>query len=98
MWTELDYQTFGQPIVRNNSELGVEILKSRINDASGRHISKRWATINNHCGSTMMSNRLSEGHREPMKQKVGSKETVAEYIAARKWVKRIVKQKNAIKN
>ena len=32
--TELDYQTFEQPIIRNNAELGFEILKNRVNDAS----------------------------------------------------------------
>ena len=41
MRTELDYQTFEQPIVRNNPELGFEILKNRVNDASRRHIPKR---------------------------------------------------------
>ena len=34
MRTELDYQTFEQPIVRNDAELGFEILKNRVNDAS----------------------------------------------------------------
>ena len=47
MRTELDYQTFEQPIVRNNAELGFEILKNRVNDASRTHIPKRRATINN---------------------------------------------------
>ena len=47
MRTELDYQTFEQPIVRNNAELGFETLKNRVNDASIRHIPKRRATINN---------------------------------------------------
>ena len=47
MRTELDYQTFEQPIVRNNAELGFEIFKNRVNDASRRHIPKRRATINN---------------------------------------------------
>ena len=27
--TELDYQIFEQPIIRNNAELGFEILKNR---------------------------------------------------------------------
>ena len=47
MRTELDYHTFEQPIIRNNAELGFEILKSRVNDASRKHIEKRRATINN---------------------------------------------------
>ena len=49
MRTELDYHTFEQPYIRNNAELGLEILKSRVNDASRRHIPKRRAmcTINN---------------------------------------------------
>ena len=36
MRTELDYQTFEQPIVRNNAELGFKILDSRVNCASRR--------------------------------------------------------------
>ena len=47
MRTELDYQTFEQPIVRNNAELGFEVLKNRVNDASRRHIPKRRVTVNN---------------------------------------------------
>ena len=47
MRAELDYQTLEQPIVRNKAELGFEILKNRVNDASRRHIPKRRATINN---------------------------------------------------
>ena len=43
MRTELDYQTLEQPIVRNNAELGFEILKNRVNDTSKRHIPKRQA-------------------------------------------------------
>ena len=39
MRTELDYQTFEQPIIRNNAKLGFEIFKNRVNDAS-RHIPK----------------------------------------------------------
>ena len=38
MRTELDYQTFQQPIVINKAELGFEIPKNRVNDASRRHI------------------------------------------------------------
>ena len=34
-------------IVRNNAELGFEILKNRVNDTSRRHIQRRRATINN---------------------------------------------------
>ena len=69
--TELDYETFEQPIIRNNAELGFQILKNRVNDASRRHIPKRRPTINNPSfinNSTMMSNRLLEGGTEPMKQ------------------------------
>ena len=41
----------------------------------------------------MMSNGLLEEGREPMKNKrIDNEETVAEYIAARRRVKRIVKQ------
>ena len=47
MRTKLSNQTFEQPIVRNNAELGFEILNNRVNDASTRHIPRRPATINN---------------------------------------------------
>ena len=72
MRTELDYHSFEHPIVKNNAELGFEILKSRVNDASRRHTRKDEPPSTIHCGSTMMSNRLLEGGREPMKQKEGS--------------------------
>ena len=53
-----------------------------------------------HRGSTMMSNRLLEGSREPMKQKkrINNEETVAEYIEAKRQIKRIVKQEKRNKN
>ena len=70
MRTDLDYQTLEQPIVRNNAELGFEILKNRVNAASRRHIPRRRVTINKiHRESTMMSNRLLEEGREHLKQK-----------------------------
>ena len=72
MRTELDYHTFEQPIIRNNGYLGFEILKRRVNDASGRHIRKDEPPSTIHRGSTMTSNRLLERGREPMKQKKGS--------------------------
>ena len=72
MRTELDYQTFEQPIVRNNAELGFEILKNRVNDASRRHIPKRQATINNPSWINNDVKQAMEGGREPMKQKEGS--------------------------
>ena len=37
MRTELDYYTFGQPIIINNAELAFEILKRRVNDASNEN-------------------------------------------------------------
>ena len=40
MRTELHCQTFELPIIRNNAELGFEILKKRVNDASRRHPKK----------------------------------------------------------
>ena len=43
MRTELDYQTFEQPIARNNAELN----DYGVNDARRRHIPRRRATINN---------------------------------------------------
>ena len=45
--TELDYKTFEQPIVRDNVELGFEILKNRVHDTSRRHIPRRRDTITN---------------------------------------------------
>ena len=69
MWTELEYQTFEQPIVRNNAELGFEIFKNRVNDASRRHIPKRRATINNPSWINNDVKQALEGGREPMKQK-----------------------------
>ena len=67
MRTELDYQTFKQPIVRNNAELGFEIFKNSADDASK---DEPPSTI--HRGSTMVSNRVLEGGRELMKQTGGS--------------------------
>ena len=67
MRTELDYQTFKQPIVRNNAELGFEIFKNSANAASK---DEPPSTI--HRGSTMVSNRVLEGGREFMKQTGGS--------------------------
>ena len=101
MRTELDYYTFEQPIIRNNAELGFEILKSRINDASRRNIPKRRATINN---PSWINNDVKQaiGRRQrayETKRRIKNEETVAEYIAAKRQVKRIVKNwKNAIKN
>ena len=100
MRTELDYHTFEQPIIRNNAELGFEILKSRVNDASRRHILKIRATINN---PSWINNDVKQaiGRRQrayETNRRINNEETVAEYIAAWRQVKRIVKQENAIKN
>ena len=94
MQTEIDYQTFEQPIIRNNAELGFEILKNRVNDASKKHIPKRRATINN---SSWINNDVKQavGRRQrayETKRRSNNEETVAEYTAARRQVKRIVKQ------
>ena len=93
MRIELDYHTFEQPIIRNNAKLGFEILKSRVNDAR-RHIPKRRATFNN---SSWINNDVKQaiGRRQrayETKRRIINQETVAEYIAARRQVKRIVKQ------
>ena len=93
MRTELDYQTFEQPIVRNNAELGFEILKNTVNDASGRH-PKRRATINN---PLWINNDVKQaiGRRQrayETKRRINNEETIAEFIAAIREVKRIVKQ------
>ena len=44
MRTELDYQTFEQPIIRNNAELGFKILKSRAEAKDRSHIRKTRVT------------------------------------------------------
>ena len=92
--TELDYKTFEQLIVRNDAELGFEILKNRVNDASRTHIPKRRVTINN---SSWINNDVKHaiGWRQrayATKRRINNKETIAEYIAAKRQVKRIVKQ------
>ena len=94
MLTELDYQTFEQPIDRNNAELGFEIFKNRVNDASRRHIPKRRATINN---PSWINNDVKQaiGRRQreyETKRRINNEETVAEYTEAKRQVKKIVKQ------
>ena len=83
MRTELDYHTFEQPIIRNNAEFGFEILKSRVNDTSRRHIPKRRATINN---PSWINNHVKQsiGRRQrayETKRRINNEETVTEYIA-----------------
>ena len=92
MRTELDYHTFEQPVSRNNAELGFEILKSRVNDTSRRHIPKRRATINN---PSWTNNDVKEaiGRRQrayETKRKTNNEET-------ERQVKRIVKQEKRYK-
>ena len=65
MRTELDYHTFEQLIIRNNAELGFEIIYIYREKTS--HHQKSIVDQ-----QLMMSNRLLEGGREPMKQKEGS--------------------------
>ena len=94
MQTEADYQTFEQQIVRNNAELEFEIFKNRVNDASRRHIPIRRATINN---PSWINNDVKQAlGRRPKayetKRRINNEETVAEYIEAKRQVKRIVKQ------
>ena len=99
MRTELDYHTSEQPIIRNNAQWGFEILKSRVNDAGRRHIPKRRATISNPSWS---NNDVKQaiGRRQrayETKRSINNEETVAEYIAARRQVKRIAKQEKCHK-
>ena len=94
MRTELDYQTYEQPIMRNNAELGSEILMNRVIDASRRHIPNRRATINN---LSWINNDAKQaiGRRQrayETKRRINNLESVAEYFAARRQVQRIVKQ------
>ena len=93
MRTELDYQTIEQPIVRINDVLRFEILKSRVNNASRRYIPKRRASINN---PSWINNDVKQaiGRRQrayETKRRINNEETIAEFIAARREVKKIVK-------
>ena len=94
MRIELDHQTFEEPIFRNNAELGFEIHKNPDDDASRRHIPRKRATINN---ELWIKNDIKQaiGRRQradDAKRRINSEETMAEYIEARRQVKRIVKQ------
>ena len=93
MPTELDYQTFEQPIVRNNAKLGCEILKNWVNDASRRHIPKRRATINNPPWINI-DVKQAIGRRQrayEAKRMINNAETIAEHIEAKRQVKSTVK-------
>ena len=94
MRTELDYQTFEQPIIRNNAELEFEIIKNRVNDESRRHIPKRRATINN-LSWINNEDKQAIGRRQrtdETKRTINNEETSAELIVAKREVKIIVKQ------
>ena len=92
MRTEFDYQTFEQPIVRNNdAELGFEILKNRVNDASRRHIPKRRAINNRSWINNDVKQAIGRRQRAyETKRRINNEETIAEFIPARREVKRIV--------
>ena len=93
MLTELDYQTVEQRIARNNPELGFEILKNRVNDASRRHIPRRQATINSLSRmNSDVEHAIGRRHSAYEGSFFINEETVAEYIEAKRQVKRIVKQ------
>ena len=67
---------------------------NRVNDASIEHIPRRRATINN---PLWINNDVKQanGRRQrayETKRRINSKETIAEYIEAKRQVKRIVKQ------
>ena len=99
MQTEINYQTFKQPIIRNNAELGFEIVKNRVNNANKKLIPRRRATINN---PSWINNVVKQaiGRRQrayEAKRRINSEETIAEYIEVRRQVKRIAKQENAIR-
>ena len=94
MRSELNYQTFEQPIVINNAELGFGILKNRVNDASRRHVPKRRATINN---PSWINNDVKQaiGRRQrayETKGRINNEENIVEFIAAWREVKIILKQ------
>ena len=94
MRAELDYKTSEPQIFRNNAELGFEILKNRVNDASRRRIRKRPATIKN---PTWINNDVKQAIERrqrayEIKTRVNNEETIKEFIVVRREVKRIVKQ------
>ena len=86
MRTELDYQSFEQPVVRNIDELGFEILKNRVNNASWRHTPKRRTTMNNPLWTNNDVKQALEVGREP--RRINNREN----IETRSQLKRIVKQ------
>ena len=97
MRTELDFQSFEQPVVRNNTELGYEIFKNRVDDVSRRHIPKRRATINN---PSWINNDVKQAigrsqRANETKRRINNEETNAEFIAALREVKRLAKQEKS---
>ena len=100
MRTELDYQTFEQAIVSKNAELGFEILKNRVNDASRRHILRRLVTINN---PSWINNDVKQAilRRQTAyetKRMINIEETITKYIEAKRQVKRIVEPEKQKRN
>ena len=94
MRTKLDYQGYEQPIVWNNAELGFEILKNRVNDASRRQHPKM---TNHHQQPIVDQQWCQTGYWKEAeglwkKRRINNEETIAEFIAARREVKTIVKQ------
>ena len=87
MRTELDYQTFEQPIIRNNEELRFEIVKNRVNDASRRHIPRRQATINN---PSWINN--------DVKQTIGRRQRASEVKGLKKLVKKLLQNTLKLKD
>ena len=95
----VDFQSFEQPIVRNNAEIRFEFPKNRVNDTSKRHIPKKRATINN---PSWINNDVKQaiGRRKracETKRRINNEETIAEFFAARREVKRIVNQEKCNK-
>ena len=98
--TELDYQTFDQPIVRNNAESGFEILKNRDNDASRRHIPRRRATINN---PSWINNDVKQGIGRRERAYEAKKRSIAKKLLQNTLkqgikLKELLNRENAIRN
>ena len=83
MQTELNFKTFELPNVRNNAQLGFEILNNRVNDASRICIPIRRATISY---PSWINNDVKQAIERRQKAyeakiRIRNEETVAEYEA-----------------
>ena len=85
-----------QPIVKNNEELGFEILKSRVNCEQKTHPKKMSHHQQPIVDQQQCKQAIERRQRTyETKRRINNEETVAEYIAAKRQVKRIVKQEKS---